>query len=1162
MNAQPEIDPILFTRDLQNTFRRYLYTSNLICDSEDEMQDRFWNALQADGRILNGPFVHCTPAYKPGASLEELIRRPEGPRLSEKFLSLPAAHFDPRRPLHSHQVEAIERAGTGRNLIVATGTGSGKTECFLLPILQAIFAAPGAGLRAIIVYPMNALANDQLERLRKLLAATPEVTFGRYTSDTPNEVTDEDRKAAGAPANERFSREEIRAKPPSILLTNFAMLEYLLLRPKDADIFDKHRLRFVVLDEAHSYAGAQGIEIALLMRRLKEYLGLRVDALQFLLTSATIGGPADTAKILGFANDLTGQTFAAEDLLRGETVTGFADELADFPSHAALRALIPDEEEHADAAFDRWMAALTNPVALHRLLEEAGLADGPLRDRDAARLLFDCFSHSRLMATLHARCRSHASSNAEICGALNLPDDAPSRRGLSWLIAMGAHARSTPDSIPLVPTRLHFFCRGLAGASVCLNEGCDGQEVSRLNQNRWSVFYLEDRRKCSHCECSVLPLNTCVHCGMAAGKVYVRDNKWHPADDSFNHGYPVLLTWLTDLDEVEEASDDSGEAGNERDGVLTSLLCFSCNAYAEDLDTLSCCTTPAQRRLRRLPSTDAEGNLGQCPRCSGGAGDFPTILRSFVTGEDAPAAVLTETLMRHLPPNDGVARPERLPANGRNLLVFSDSRQRAAFFAPYLSQTMAETAYLGPIEQAISQAEAREGRAVAVVEAADQYVRNLKPAILPIAVIRKRDDTGLETHEFVATRDLGAVDRSSARREAQVSLFRHVCASTKQRGTLTGLGIAALVFEITDEQWEECENALPGIFVGGENRGRELIEALLTVFAQKGAIEFPDPLTVRDILRFGPKSREVNAFHRTQSGNQFAGLQVLRWNPYHAPARSRKNAINKSRQLSILARALCLERFRDEEKLSGLLDKSWEMFTDSVLKECGSWPLHYQLRDDKVLLTTQAQFFACDICGRLTTAGALGFCTSPDCTGVPHPVDAADGRRRVWTPITTERVIAWQRWPLRVKEHTAQLTNTTAKRYQDLFKIGEVNVLSSSTTFEMGVDVGGLKAVLLRNVPPRSSNYVQRAGRAGRRKDGISVAVTYARNAPARSVPLSKRSRDHRGGRCLCPISTSPTVCSRNGTLIRCCLVISCALWHTKDSTNKSSIQPRLRTFS
>ena len=337
MNAQPEIDLILFTRDLQNTFRRYLYTSNLICDSEDEMQDRFWNALQADGRILNGPFVHCTPAYKPGASLEELIRRREGPRLSEKFLSLPASHFDPRRPLHSHQVEAIERAGAGRNLIVATGTGSGKTECFLLPILQAIFAAPGSGLRAIIVYPMNALANDQLERLRKLLAATPEVTFGRYTSDTPNKVTDEDRKAAGAPVNERFSREEIRAQPPSILLTNFAMLEYLLLRPKDADIFEKHRLRFVVLDEAHSYAGAQGIEIALLMRRLKEYLGLRVDALQFLLTSATIGGLADTAKILGFANDLTGQTFAAEDLLRGETVTGFADELADFPSHAALR---------------------------------------------------------------------------------------------------------------------------------------------------------------------------------------------------------------------------------------------------------------------------------------------------------------------------------------------------------------------------------------------------------------------------------------------------------------------------------------------------------------------------------------------------------------------------------------------------------------------------------------------------------------------------------------------------------------------------------------------------------------------------------------------------------------------------------------------------------
>ena len=1096
MNSQPEIDPVLFTRDLQATFRRYLYTSNLICDSERELQDRFWHELQREMRILNGPFVHCTPAYKPGASLADLIQRRDRTRLSEKFLSLPKAHFDPARPLHSHQAEAIERAIAGRNLIVATGTGSGKTECFMLPILQTVFAEPGPGLRAIVVYPMNALANDQLERLRKLLANTPEVTFGRYTSDTPKLTTDEERRAAGATGNERFSRQEMRAKPPSILLTNFAMLEYLLLRPRDAELFDGHRLRFIVLDEAHSYGGAQGIEIALLMRRLKEYLGLRADALQFLLTSATIGGPAAGCEVVKFAGDLTGQVFAEEDLLRGETVTGFATELDPFPSHALLRALIPADEDAANAVFDEWMAALQSPSALHRRLEEAGFACGPLAGRDAPRLLFDLLRHSQLLARLHELCRRHASSFAEVCAALDLPNDEPSRRGLSWLIAMGAHARSGPENTPLLPTRLHFFCRGLAGATVCLNEACDGQEPPRADARRWSAFYLEDRKKCAHCECAVLPLHTCVHCGMTASKIFVRDDKWRASDDLIKPGRPVLLTWLPDLDEIDDP--DENEEDEKNDGgeqTASAMLCLSCHAYTEDGNPLHCCTTPAQRRLRRLTSMDEEGNLAKCPRCSGGAGDFPTILRSFITGEDAPAAVLTETLMRHLPPNDSVPRPERLPANGRNLLVFSDSRQRAAFFAPYLSQTMAETAYLGPIQQAIEQAERREDRAVTVEEAADEYVRNLKPAILPMAVIRKRDDAGLETHDFVPTADLGASNRSAARREAQVSLFRHVCASTKQRGTLTGLGIAALAFDISDYRWDDIAAAVPALFAAGSQRGRELVASLLTVFAQKGAIAFPAPLTVRDVRRYGPPSLEVIAFHRTQSGGRTHGLQVIRWNPYHAPQRSKKTAVNKSRQLSILARALSLDRFADEAALSALLNELWDQFTESILEECEAWPQHYRLKGDAVMLTTRAEFFACNVCGRLTTGGELRFCASPDCSGVPRPVDLEDRKRRFGRNHYRTRY-SLSALPLRVREHTAQLTNLTGKRYQEEFISGKVNVLSSSTTFEMGVDVGGLKAVLLRNVPPRSSNYVQRAGRAGRRKDGVSVAVTYARNAP------------------------------------------------------------------
>jgi Lhr-like helicase len=190
-----------------------------------------------------------------------------------------------------------------------------------------------------------------------------------------------------------------------------------------------------------------------------------------------------------------------------------------------------------------------------------------------------------------------------------------------------------------------------------------------------------------------------------------------------------------------------------------------------------------------------------------------------------------------------------------------------------------------------------------------------------------------------------------------------------------------------------------------------------------------------------------------------------------------------------LARALRLDRFKDENTLDRLLNTLWDQFTDALLVACEQWPGDYRLDLERILLTTARQFFACEVCGRLTTAGELNFCASPDCLGKLSQVDSADAERRFGRNHYRARY-SLSALPLQVKEHTAQLTNTIGKIYQEEFIAGKVNVLSSSTTFEMGVDVGGLKAVLLRNVPPKPSNYVQRAGRAGRRKDGVSVVVT------------------------------------------------------------------------
>lgn len=1073
MPQKIEIDPILFTSELKNTFRRYLYTANMTSDSEPRLQDRFWTELDAPDRIINGPLIHCIPCYKQVQTLKQVIEAHGSPAVSRKFLRLPQDQFDPTRPLYSHQLEALRLMEQGHNLVVATGTGSGKTECFLLPILQSIFADPTAGLRAILIYPMNALANDQLDRLRRLLRECPEVTFGRYTSDTPRSAFADEKAKAGAIANERYSREEIWASPPHILLTNFAMMEYLLLRPRDAELFKQNRLKFIVLDEAHTYGGSQGIEIAYLMRRLRQYLAKPPATVQFVLTSATIGtGPQASEKTLAFANDLTGASFETEDLLKGEIVHSFSNTLQDLPTVATLRSLVT-----SDTAFDTWTAALANSDELCKLLKSAGLSTIEPGIRAAARILFDLLCHSKLLATLHELCQDQPLDIPTLLDKLALSNDDIGRRCLSWLIALGSSARPGPDSAPLLPVRLHFFCRGLVGATLCLNPECQGKQSAPADQ--WSCFFLENRKQCQFCEKAVLPLSTCVHCGLPVMKVHVRDNKWQTSADTQGQSRRVLLTWANDIAEDDEEDTPS------------ATICLACRSYSEEAGDTQCCASPIRRELFRIPTNDPDGSLSRCPRCEGGTGDYPTVLREFTTGEEAPTAVLNEVIIRQIPFDPGKSK---LPANGRNLLVFSDSRQRAAFFAPYLKQTMAETAYLGPIHDAIRKAGQREHRPVALDEIADQYLRDLSPTTAPVAVVRERNDAGLEHFELKRTASLTAAEKTKVKREVKISLLRHICFSTKQRSTMPGLGLAALAFDMPDDLVESLCAQLPVLSARGKDFTRQLLESLLTLMVQRAAVDPPEMITAGDVLRYGPNTPEAYTFHLANAGRVDRRL-VIRWNPYACSSRGRKNSINRSRHLAVVSKTLCFDKFKDEAQLTETLIKIWDALRQDMLVETPTWPGEYRVNYDRLQLTTHANWLCCSACGRLNTNHILGVCQSSDCSGTPEQMEGSAIAKRFDRNHYRNRYLL-SPLPLEVKEHTAQLTNEVGRQYQEQFIRGEVNVLSSSTTFEMGVDVGGLKAVLLRNVPPKSSNYVQRAGRAGRRRDGISLAVTFARNVP------------------------------------------------------------------
>ena len=314
------MNPIELSDNLKQSLQSYLTTIfNVNRDgTEKALADEIRESFERPEALAMGPYLEITPPYKTGCSLSDLID--EGV-LSSEFLGLAPERLPLPidAPLYSHQEKAIRKlVSDERNIVVSSGTGSGKTECFLIPILNDLLKDATPGVRAVLIYPLNALVNDQLERLRKLLKGT-DIKFGRYTGELKRRTQDALKEMDSEPLpNEIISREQIHGgEIPQILITNYAMLEYLLLRPEDSVLFESESWRYIVLDEAHTYSGAQGIEVGMLMRRLKHRLGKNPGDVQCIATSATLTDD-DTRAATAFAENLFSESFEESDIIFGD----------------------------------------------------------------------------------------------------------------------------------------------------------------------------------------------------------------------------------------------------------------------------------------------------------------------------------------------------------------------------------------------------------------------------------------------------------------------------------------------------------------------------------------------------------------------------------------------------------------------------------------------------------------------------------------------------------------------------------------------------------------------------------------------------------------------------------------------------------------------------
>lgn len=1029
----PTLEPLVASERIVAGYRRYL--RSLLPLRDPALAFALDHAIDTSPLLTKGPLVEATPAYAPGATIRELVA--DG-MLDETFLRFTGSELPADRPLYLHQEQAVRKIAAGRNVVVATGTGSGKTESFLLPVLsrladESVAGTLGPGVRALLLYPMNALANDQMKRLRRLLADVPEVTFGRYTGETRETSRQAEdmfaRLHPGEPVlpNELLSREGMRRTPPHLLLTNYAMLEYLLLRPQDIELFEGNSWQFIVVDEAHVYDGAKGAEMAMLLRRLRQRVGAG-EHLQAIATSATVGAKEHPAAATRFAADLFGLRFEWHDTdpQRQDIVTATVATPHDGPVWGPLPAGTYRELLHrADVA--EALPALARDHGWDAVVDTAGML------RAEARV-------AALRTALRDRPRPLADLAAEL-----MPGEPRGAAALTELIQLAARTTDA-DGSPVLSARFHLFVRATEGAFSCL-----GTEP-HLN--------LSPHEQCEQCSRVTFELGGCRRCGAVhlhgrldvSGRV-PRHVPWRSDGTDKRHTWLLLDDAGADRvngDEDDALHDDTSSSDGE-----PRLLCVGCGSLHAG-PALSCgtprCPAAELRPVLLLPARSDE--LRSCGAC-GARG--PRLVRLLESGGEAAASVLGSALYQELPPDDGGAAGE-LPGQGRKLLFFSDSRQMAAYFAPYLQDTHERLLQRRLVTMALS----RLGQG--------------EPATV--------EDLVEETARIARGKRIFHDDTSARSRRAQAALWvAQELVAFDDRQSLEGVGLLRVDHRRPDGWSPPASLAALGLDVG---QSWGLLHELLRNLRSQGAVTMPDEVDHADEA-FSPRLGPIYVRGRGSEPKR----KVLSWQP----------TVGTNGRVDYVARVL--RALGSDASAAAVLAELWEELDPA---HPGAGPRRWfwsasvgrlgvvrRLDACKLLVRPVAEreeVFRCDRCRRIAPVSVLGVCPTLRCTGRlgawrrPSVAEEREHYRHLY--VSAEPV------PLSVQEHTAQWTSERAAEIQGEFVRGEVNALSCSTTFELGVDVGDLQAVVLRNMPPTTANYVQRAGRAGRRTESAALVLTYA----------------------------------------------------------------------
>ncbi len=1021
-------------------YRRFLRTTYRLADPL--LRQQFEEHIRDTDVIIKGPYVTLARDFASGKTLDDLVEEGIAHR---DLLRLDWSFGD--KPVFRHQEQAFRRVDAdGRNCVVKTGTGSGKTEAFLLPVLSGVMKLCKGGVKgtkAILLYPMNALANDQLMRLRNLIRDSGvSVTFAMYTGDSESVAPTIGEPVEG---NELTKRQEIREDPPDIILTNYKQLEFMLIRKADRAIFTPS-LSYLVLDEIHSYRGALATEIACLVRRLKAMCRLPEGQLRCIGTSATVAeGAGGDEGLVKFMSSIFGEEFGVEDVQgeeyasRKPVATAYIPpfpviqpgELNDFPLDDSSKVLelavrLTGRNPPATGTLSEKITALFATNALAEFLQEA--CEEPYSTTELAEQILEKFPNSLPVGRDAIRTLVEAYL---LVGSIGSEDDPPYLR-----------------------PKLHNFFHGVYDVGLCMNPTC-------------RTLVRDGSEECPKCKSAVRPAVLCRTCGQDFVKVKFGGDKKTPpvGNDEFasdeNTGFitPRLHVEAEGEDDEDDSEDSKPKRlSATRKKLLDLWVCHACGMVHED-DVTRCEHCGRADAISRQKVLRGKGNT--CPACNGvyTRGDILTLLRS------GTASVTSLLATHHI---------DRLEGDDRKLLVFTDNRQEAAHQAGYMADRHRLFAVRHAIESIVRE---RGGEGCAFND-------------LPRRLLIKFQEMG------IAKRRLTGDEQKKWLKALAFEGAAEFCWATHQRTSLENLALVEVHYEFLDELGKDqrfvqaCKNA--GISVGD---GLVAVRAMLDCMRRAKAVSFDfyqaylnpdsDPWSLLQedpyCVSFPEHGRGPTFFMLDRPEAARHPVSGFRFMPFTKDTKQgAAGAIPK-----LLARAGIaghkldawvrdLVRLLESEDFPLLVKPP---FLPARVRSAIGGGRALQVSTRIIRLIPASKGYRCEKC-QIWHPYRGPSCFSSRCTGSISNLkeDIADADSyyvRFYRSQAGKRMLA--------AEHTAQISQEQRAELENKFKEGRLDVLVCSPTLELGVDIGPLLTVLLRNAPPTPANYVQRAGRAGRR---------------------------------------------------------------------------------